>query len=337
MECNYNYVVFNSPDNKLRVDNEGYYTICTKDIEHTEQTRVVSYPLDYKPYWLRLIFAFHTSGKIAKYIRLTFQNIWYPYYFKNDFAQKKTICFIIISRNLPLGYLYYLKNKFPDCKIVHMHRDFLSVGKRMRPDLHFNPIFDLEMTYDEDEAKQYNIPHFDEFESSIEIKRENKFESDVFFAGKAKDRLPLLLTAYDQFFKAGLKVYFYLTQVPKDKRVDLPGIVYSDSFMSYKEMLYHSVNTKCMLEITQKNQKGYTSRFLEAVIYGKKLITSSNYVKNSKFYDSDKIQVVENMNNINIDFITEGNGFVDYGYNNEFSPLNMIKVVEEELNKLNRL
>jgi len=44
--------------------------------------------------------------------------------------------------------------------------DFLSVGQRMRPDLHFNPIFDLEMTYDEAESKEYNIPHFDEFEYS---------------------------------------------------------------------------------------------------------------------------------------------------------------------------
>lgn len=34
MEYKYNYVIFNSPDNKLRVDNDGYYTICTKDLEN---------------------------------------------------------------------------------------------------------------------------------------------------------------------------------------------------------------------------------------------------------------------------------------------------------------
>ena len=89
-----------------------------------------------------------------------------------------------------------------------------------------------------------------------------------------------------------------------------------------------------MLDITQNNQQGYTSRFLEAVIYGKKLITSCNYIQKSKFYDRNKIQVLEDMNNINIDFITEGTGFVDYGYHGEFSPLNMVERVEEELNKL---
>ena len=334
MEYKYNYVIFNSPDNKLRVDNDGYYTICTKDLENLEQTRVVSYPLDKHPYWIRLLFALHTSEKISKHIKLPFQNLWYPLYFKNNFSLQLPICFIIISRSLPLGYLHYLKKKYPDCKIVHIHRDFLSVGQRMRPDLHFNPIFDLEMTYDEAESKEYNIPHFDEFESAIEITREKEFESDVFFAGKAKDRLPLLSRAYNQLTKAGLKVFFYLTQVPKNERTELPGIVYSDTFMSYREMLYHSVNTRCMLDITQNNQQGYTSRFLEAVIYGKKLITSCNYVQKSKFYDRNKIQVLEDMNNINIDFITEGTGFVVYGYHGEFSPLNMVERVEEELNEL---
>lgn len=85
MEYKYNYVIFNSPDNKLRVDNDGYYTICTKDLENLEQTRVVSYPLDKHPYWIRLLFALHTSEKISKHIKLPFQNLWYPLYFKITF------------------------------------------------------------------------------------------------------------------------------------------------------------------------------------------------------------------------------------------------------------
>lgn len=330
---NYNYVLFNSPDNKLKIDNDAYYTICAKDLDNTEYTKLVTYPLDKKPYFLRLLFALHNSAKISKYINLPFKDKWYPLYFKDDFAQEKPICFLVLSRFLPLDYLKYLKQKYPNCRIVHLHRDFLSVGQRMRPDLHFNPIFDLEMTYDEGEANKYNIPHFNEFESEVEIIREKNFESDVFFAGKAKDRLPLLLSAYEQFTRAGMNVFFYLTQVPKAQRINKKGIVYADTFMSYKEMLYHSVNTRCMLEVTQSNQEGFTSRFLEAVIYGKKLISSSNYIKQSKFYDPNKMQVVEDMENIDIDFIVRGNGFVDYNYNNEFSPLNMIERVEEELNK----
>lgn len=329
----YNYVLFNQSDNKLKKDNDGYYTICAKDLEDKEQTRVVPFPMDKKPFWMRLLFVLHTSQKIAKHIKLPLQSLWYPLYFIDDFSHQRPLCFIVLSRELPLGYLKYLKNKYKDCRIVHMHRDFLDVGKRMRPDLHLNPIFDLEMTYDEMEANKYNIPHFDEFESAVDIHRDKEFESDVFFAGKAKDRFPLLLKAYKKFTCAGLNVFFYLTHVPKSEQVELPGIVYSDKVMPYREMLYHSVNTRCMLEITQSNQQGYTSRFLEAVIYGKKLITNSCYITQSKFYDETKMQVVEDMDNINTDFITEGSGFVDYNYKNEFSPIHMINRVEEELNK----
>lgn len=329
----YNYVLFNSPDNKLRIDNDGYYTICAKELDNSEQTRLVTYPLDKKPYWVRLLFLIHNSEKIAKYINLPLKHLWYPLYFKNDFKVKRPICFLILSRSLPLEYLKYLKKKYPDCKIVHLHRDFLDVGKQMRPDLHFNPIFDLEMTYDEGEAREYSIPHFDEFESVIDVKVEDEFESDVFFAGKAKDRLPLLIKAYNQFAAAGLKVFFYLTNVPKEYRIERPGIVYADSFMPYTEMLYHSVNTRCMLEITQNNQQGYTSRFLEAVIYGKKMITNNSYIKKSKFYHNNRMLVSEDMEDIDVNFITEGTGFVDYNYNNEFSPFNMVDRVEEELSK----
>lgn len=329
----YNYVLFNNPDNKLRIDNDGYYTICAKELDNTEQTRLVTCPLDTKPFWMRLLFSLHNSGKIAKYINLPFKSLWYPLYFENDFKVERPICFLILSRSLPLEYLFYLKQKYNDCKIVHLHRDFLEVGKQIRPDLHFHSIFDLEMTYDESEAKKFNIPHFDEFESTVSIQIEKEFESDVFFAGKAKDRLPLLMKSYKQLADAGLKVFFYLTHVPKEEQEDMPGIVYADSLMSYKEMLYHSVNSRCMLEITQSNQQGYTSRFLEAVIYGKKLITNSNYIKKSKFYDEAKMLIVENMENIDIDFIKEGTGFVEYDYNNDFSPFNMLNRVEEELIK----
>lgn len=330
---NYNYVLFNSPDNKLKIDYDAYYTICAMDLDKTDQTRLITYPLDTKPFLLRYLYAVHHSEKINRKIRLPLKSLWFPFYFKNDFKNKKPLCFLFLNHTIPLDYLKYLKNKYPDCKLVALHRDFMHVMQRVSPELYLNPIFDMDMTYDENESKLYGMPHFDEFESIVEVKRESYFESDVFFAGKAKDRLPMLLKAYEQFINAGLKVYFYLTEVPINQRTELPGILYADKFMSYKEMLYHSVNTRCMLEITQENQQGYTSRFLEAVMYGKKLITNSEYIKKSSYYNPKYMQVIRDMNNINVSFITDGDGFVDYEYKGDFSPLNMIKRVDEELTK----
>ena len=96
-------------------------------------------------------------------------------------------------------------------------------------------------------------------------------------------------------------------------------------------MLYHTVNTRCVLEVTQKGQKGYTSRFLEAVMYGKKIISNSYYLKESKFYDSNKVQIVDKMSDIDVNFIKNGNGFVDYNYQGEFSPFRVLDRIDEEL------
>ena len=88
-----------------------------------------------------------------------------------------------------------------------------------------------------------------------------------------------------------------------------------------------------MLEINQGNCNGYTSRFLEAVIYGKRLITNNTFIKESIFYSPDKIQVVDNISDIKASFVTSGSDFIDYNYNGEFSPFRMIERVEEELIK----
>lgn len=330
---NYNYVVFNTYDNKFIIDRKGYNTICTQDLELDPQIKVVSYPLDYMPKPIRQLFGIHYSEKIAIHIDLPFKNFWYPLYFKNDFKEKRPLCFIILNHRLSIKYLSYLKKKYPDCKIVLLHRDLMKVCRRINPDLALNPILDLEMTYDEGEAKKFNFPSFSEYESKTDVPVKDEMESDVFFAGRVKGRLSKLMDAYEMFVRGGIKPFYYLLGVPQEDRLDLPGIVYADKAMSYYEMLVHTVNTRCILEINQPGAVGYTSRFLEAVIYGKKMITNNQAIKESKFYDTGNIQVIENMKEIDTDSIKNGQEFVDYYYNGEFSPFRMIDRVEEELIK----
>lgn len=329
----YNFVYFSTPDDKYKIDKSKYNTICALELKGSTDCVLVTYPLDTKPLWLRYLFGIHNSAKIAKRINLPFKELWYPFYFENSFKKNKPLCIVILNHYLPLDYLKYLKTTYPDCRLVMLHRDFLRVSQRANPELPFNPILDLEMTYDEGESAKYGFPHFSEYESKIDIPINDTFESDVFFAGRAKDRLPDLLDAYHKLTSAGLKVYYFLTGVPVDQQVKLPGVEYAQRNMSYREMLYHTVNTRCILETTQKGQKGYTSRFLEAVIYGKKIISNSDYLKNSKFYSSDKVQIVDKMSDIEVSFIKEGNGFVDYNYQGEFSPFRVLDRIDEELVK----
>lgn len=326
----YNYVVFNIIEGKIHKNPYGYYTICCNDLDGMSGVENVWAPLHHKSTLIKLFFNIHSSRIINKHIKLPFQQFWYPYYFHNKFSENKPLCFVLIGR-LSLNYLRYLKSKYPNCRLVLLYRDLRMVTEQLYPDLPDNPIFDLQMTIDRREAKKYGWCHFEEFESKIDVPISKDYpESDVFFAGKAKDRLSRLMKAYDIFTNAGLRCKYFLTGVSKADQIEKPGIEYSDRFMPYTEMLYHTVNSKCVLEINQAQAVGYTSRFLEAVMFNKRLITDNQDVKTSIFYNDSNIQCISNIEDVSPAFVMDPH-IVDYHYKDEFSPVHLIEQIDNEL------
>lgn len=329
----YKYVIFNSVESKFTFNPNGYYAICYNDLRQCEQILCVDMPLQGYPKVFRYLYNLHHSARLNSLFKLPLKKIWYPFYFKSNLKKEDKVCFVLQIR-LPIQYLAYLKTKYPESRFVSIYRDLRRVTEVNNPDYPDNPIFDLQMTIDKKEAKKYNWFHFDEFESKINVPISEDYPlSDVFFAGKAKDRLPRLLEAYSIFTKAGLKCSYYLTGVLPEDRVELPNVVYADKFMPYSEMLYNTVNSRCVLEINQEEAVGYTSRFLEAVMFNKRLITDNLAVKESKFYSPENIQCVSNVSEIDPEFV-KNNNVVDYHYNNEFSPVHVIKKIDSELIKL---
>ena len=95
-------------------------------------------------------------------------------------------------------------------------------------------------------------------------------------------------------------------------------------------MLYHSVNARCILEINQENADGYTSRFLEAIMFNKRIITDNESVKLSEFYSDKNIQIITDYTDVNASFILNPEK-IDYNYNGQFSPVNLLKRIEDIL------
>lgn len=327
---NHNFVVFNTVEGKLGLKEDGYCTICLRDLDGIDGIETVYYPLYHKSYITRLLYNIHNSAKINSHIKLPLKNLWWPYIFNNKFKNDKPLCFVFIER-MSLSYIRFLKKKYPQSKAVLIYRDIRKITQKNYPHHPDNPIFDYQFTIDSKEADKYGWIHFNEFESKPDVKISPDYpESDVFFAGKAKDRFERLLKAYKILTKAGLKVKYYLTGVPKKSQIELPGVIYADKFMSYSEMLYHTVNSKCVLEINQEEAVGYTSRFLESVMFNKRLITDNQDVKKSKFYNPEYIQCIDNVENIDPQFIISKTS-VDYKYSGEFSPIHLIEKIDEVL------
>ena len=324
MGLNYNYIYFNSLDGAMWKNYpDGYFTICVEDLTRMEGVEVVSAPLYYASTPVRYLFALHNSQRY----NLPLKSLWYPFYFKNAFKENKPLCFVF-QRIPSLEYILFLKKKYPNAKFVKVSRDLLCTQPAFFKKYSEAKCFDIWMSFDEGDAEKYGMPHFAEIESKTSVPKADNYPlHDVFFAGKAKDRLPRLLEAYDILTKCGYKCFFYITGTG-GLVSDKDGVVYANRDMSYREMLYHTVNSRCVLEINQENAQGYTSRFLEAVIYGKKLITDNVYIKKSKFYNPKHIQVINYVSEINPSFIESDGDRIDYNYSNEFSPVLLIQQIE---------
>lgn len=329
----YNYVFFDSEDSRLRINKKGYRYICSCDLTKYSNIKLVTFPLDYAPKIMRFLYLLHNAKKSNMLFNLPFKKIWYPFYFKNDFKNKKEICFIMSGRYLSVDYLRYLKETHPNAKFVKMHRDLVDLWKQRNPqftDAIVNELFDASMSYDICDSQKYDMIHFDEFESKIEIKKSDRYPlHDVFFAGKAKDRLNALVDIYDRLVCLGQKPFFYITGVAKIDEIKREGIIYASKNMSYYDMLSHTINSKIVLEINQKGADGYTSRFLESVMYNKKLITNNKSIQVSPFYNDKMILIYETPMDISLDFLK--NDDAEYNYKDEFSPVNMIKTLDNAL------
>lgn len=329
MQLKYNYVFFNTPDRWRKEDADGFYTICVKDLRGIEGIEVVSAPLYLQNTLLRTLWFCHFISKIP------FKKIWYPLYFIPKFKDdKKPVCFICVGSYITVDYIKYLRNKYPNAKFVKLHRDLVKVFQRLLPewtDEKLKNMFDLWMSIDENEAKKRGMIYFHEFESKTEVEISKNYPlCDVYFAGRAKDRLPMLMEIYNILTENGLQVEYYLTDVPNEERKMFPRITYADRGISYREFLFHTVNARCILEINRVGACGYTSRFLEAIMYNRRLITNNPSVKKSPFYDPKKILCIDKVDTDIVDFVRNSRP-VEYGYNDEFSPLRLIQKIDNLL------
>ena len=335
MDYKYNYVIFNYPEIKgIKMDNpDGYYHICLEDLKQCKDILVVNYPMENRSLFLkllyRLVLLLRFRFKTKKLFRF-FVSLFYPLYYPTLLNNDKEQCFVFISDVWDIDFMRHLKDTYPNCKIVMALRDLVKT-KWFYNDLKESRLVDLWMSYDKGDCEKYSMTYFPEFESKINVSNNSTVqESDVFFTGRAKQRLPKLVECYDYLTSLGLKCLFIILDAPEEQQQVREGIVYTYTYMTYREMLEYSIRARCLLDINQESAIGYTSRFLEAVIYNKLLLTNSIGVSKHPLYDSRYIQEFKCISEVQQTFF-EGKEPVKYNYNNEFSPIHFIEVLNETL------
>ena len=262
------------------------------------------------------------------------ESIWYNSYFKDNFKNKSLpLCFVFFAANVKEKYIKYLKGLYPTAKFVLYYTDLVNPinnASLISPNI-VREIFDLIITYDQNDAINYSIKYFPTSYSDIHIpENDNIQNSDVYFLGTPKSRWSRILSSYETLAEAGLKCDFYILNQPKPKRVNRPGITYIDKPFTYYQNLQHVLKTKCLLEINQTGAVGASLRTWESIQFGKAFLTDNLSLKNSKFYDSNYMSFITSNGDLDVDFI-KNYTFYDNPKKKDIRPIHFINYIQENL------
>lgn len=321
----YNYVVLGN--------NEDLYLVSYNDLSNRDDAVYLKDPIDTNNGILRALNRFHTSPRINRILHLPCQSIWNKFVFKNHFKDSKPICFIFFTsrtKEIHNGLILYLKKNYENCKVVIFYQDI--VARSIMPDIEENKKrFDLVLSFDQSDSRKYNVLYYPLVYSKIDIPApQNHFCSDIYFVGKAKDRLNKILAAYEVFRNAGLKCDFHIIGAKPEERRYKDEISYEEQ-MPYIENIKRLQATKCMLEVMQGGGHGFTLRYCEAIMYGKRIITDNPEIDKAPFYDKRFIQKFVSAENIDPAFAIDESCIVDYQYKEKLSPVRLLEFIDDKI------
>lgn len=317
--CNFQYET-GLLDDLLKVKN-----LSVHDVKRTE----------YKNIMLKAIRKIHLNEKINKIINLPFKYIWYDLN-KIKFNNEDEY-FLLITPDTFFIYDKSIFNKLNKRKNIHLI--FLifdsieaktPICKKIKENLEAID-WDYAFTFDYEESIKYNIDYLDEaYYSKPEIADIEGIENtDAYYLGALKPgREDLTIKLFQKLYNNDVKSKFDLFRYNGiEKSIENDCVNYMETRKPYREFLPDICKTNCIIEILQEGQKGQTLRYFEAVCFNKKLLTNNNNIKNLKFYNEKYMKVYNDLNDIDINWIKKKEN-IDYGYNNEFSPLNLLERIK---------
>lgn len=319
----YNFVICGSPNMEL-------YNVSYFDIKGMSNALYLSDNIQTTSKFLNKLYMHHFGPRANKFFDLPFKGIWNKLYYKNRFDNNSNICFILTAYYLKFikyGLIKDIRKQYPNCKIVYFYQDLAKKIRAIAPE-EVKDHFDLVLSFDHKDCETYGFTYYPLVYSCTEIEDDPDIpESDVYFVGKAKDRLPEILEAYEKFRDAGLVCDFHITGVSEEDQRYKGEIDYCNQ-MPYSENLKRIKKTRCMLEIMQGGGHGYTLRYCEAIAHDRRLITNNSEIKNAPFYNPEYISVFKKCSDVDTEFVKKGEKDVNYNFKDQLSPIRLLEFIE---------
>ena len=209
---------------------------------------------------------------------------------KND---NTNYTFIVVGRAYEKygGYMNaYLKKRFPNASFVLYVVDLVE---NMRFNLEdAKKDFDLVCCFDKRDAEKNALAFVLEPFSTIKLRNLNKNVEpmyDVTFVGGARNRYKTIIQVYEKLKSFGLKLNFHITEVEGTEQKYPDEIDYG--WVDFEELIDDVLNSKCVLEIMQEGAYSGTTRYAEAMLLGRNLLTNSPALREPENEDSNIINI----------------------------------------------
>lgn len=328
--------------NKFRLiifgDDWDVYQVAYKDL--IDNPRVVYIPTFRPKGVLGLIQRIQFNPRLNRIISLPFKSIWNRYYLRQ--IHEERLCFLVFENWLRLEseikLLPFLKEHYRSAKVVCFTQDLIDRIKdhytRESIDAeHIKRYSDLCISYDVSDAKKYAFDYHPTVFSSVKlVQKPSAFKFDLYFLGRDKGRLPVLIDISREAKLRGLICRFVMIDVPEENRIQSDGIIYLDGNMPYSENLYNCANSRCIVEMLQMQALSPTFRVWETITFNKKLLTNNENIKNSEFYDERYVSVFHDCSDIDWNFIGHEHQGWENPYKAQITPDCLVRFMEEKLN-----
>lgn len=149
-------------------------------------------------------------------------------------------------------------------------------------------------TFDREDARNFNLNYAGQVYRRPDSAGAPEIRNDIFFIGVDKGRAPMLEALAEECRREGIR---FKCMVQPDKHGNLDGYPLLreqqiEAPVAYPEVMREIAASKSLLEIMQTSQSGLTLRTLEAMFFGKKLITDNKAVKEEPLYDPASIYII---------------------------------------------
>lgn len=222
--------------------------------------------------------------------KLPYFEIWY----NKEIIRKKNESIIVFDSLVTISFLRWLKKNKKKTRIIFWYWN--PVRKSISPNLVSKIECEI-WSYSKTDCFKYSLRHNNQFHFKSLILPKLNILHDVFFLGRDKGRLNMLLDLKEEFEKQNLDVNFHIVQT--NRRFFKDKSIYSN-LISYDKALEEMAKSKAILDILSNPNDDLSLRAIESIFYRKKLITNCLNIVNYDFYNPLNIFVIgkDNINNL---------------------------------------